>query len=86
VATAPTIIIATFAPSTPTAPADLSNSPRPAATPMYETAGIVVTEMATPTPDAARVSSASIPAMPATRATAIVSLLTVVSPPNTPVS
>jgi len=42
----------------------------------------VVTETATPTAALARVSSDSMPAIPATSATAIVSLLTVVSPPN----
>ena len=44
---------------------------------------MVVTETATPTPALARVSSASIPAMPAASATTIVSLLTVASVPST---
>ena len=64
----------------------LSRSPKPTATPKYPTAGMVVTEMATPTPELARVSRASIPAIPATRATTNVSLLMVVSPVNTPVA
>ena len=48
------------------------------ATPRYAAAGIVVTEIATPTPELARVSSASMPATPATSATTIVSSLTLV--------
>jgi hypothetical protein len=44
--------------------------------------GIVVTEIATPTPELARVSNASIPATPTANATAIVSSLTCASPCN----
>ena len=40
---------------------------------MNAAAGIVVTEMATPTPMLARVSTASMPATPAAKATRIVS-------------
>ena len=54
-----------FVPSTPSAPSDLENCPTPAATPRKAAAGIVVTEIATPTPMLARVSTASIPATPA---------------------
>ena len=45
---------------------------------------MVVTEMATPTPELARVSNASIPAIPATNATTSVSLPMVVRPVKTP--
>jgi hypothetical protein len=51
VPTAPTTIIAMLVPSAPLAAA---NSPSPAATPRYATAGIIVTEMATPTDALAR--------------------------------
>ena len=44
-------------------------SPRPNATPMKAEAGIVVTEIATPTAALALVSNASIAATPAARAT-----------------
>jgi len=51
--------------------------------PKYAAAGIVVTEIATPTPALACVSIASIPAMPAKRATTIVSSPTVAKPCRT---
>ena len=44
-------------------------APRPAATPTYAAAGMVVTEMATPTAKLARVSKLSIAATPAAAAT-----------------
>ena len=72
----PTSIIAMLAPSTLSAPSDFENSPMPAATPRKAAAGIVVTEIATPTPMLARVSTASIPATPAASATRIVSAST----------
>ena len=75
--------MATFALSTPRAPNASRVSPSPAATPRYAAAGIVVTETATPTPELALVSSASIPATPAASATTIVSLLTLVRLPST---
>ena len=50
------------------APPAWSKSPRPSATPSSADAGIVVTEIATPTAAAARVSKESIAATPAARA------------------
>ena len=75
--------MATFAPSTPRAPNASLVSPSPVATPRYAAAGIVVTETATPTPELALVSSASIPATPAASATTIVSLFTLARLPST---
>src|SRR5262249_61529805 len=49
VSDAPTIIIATFVPNSPRAPHAVPASPRPAATPTYPPAAIVVTQTATPT-------------------------------------
>ena len=80
----PATSIVTLMPRTARAPTALSLSPSPAATPRYAEAGIVVTEIATPTAELARLSSASMPAMPATSATTTVELLTVVSPCSGP--
>jgi hypothetical protein len=82
VAEAPSVIIATFTPSKPKAPPAVPALPSPAATPRYAAAGMVVTETATPTVELARVSSASMPATPATKATVIVSWLMLVNPPS----
>src|SRR5690348_7778291 len=60
----PTSSIAMLTPSTASAPSAFDSSPMPAATPRYADAGIVVTEIATPTAELALVSSARIPATP----------------------
>src|SRR3954462_4011575 len=65
----PMTIIATFAPSTASAESELENLPSPIATPKNAAAGIVVTEMAPPIAEPARVSTASIPPTPAASAT-----------------
>ena len=67
-------------PSTASAPSAFDSSPTPAATPRYADAGIVVTEIATPTAELALVSSARIPATPAAKATIGVEMLTVERP------
>src|SRR6476646_6120922 len=60
----PASIIATFAPRTASPDSDVRSCPMPSATPRYADAGIVVTEIATPTAELARVSTASMPATP----------------------
>src|SRR5215218_4938395 len=73
----------TLSESTARAPVAWRASPSPSAIPKYAAAGIVVTEIATPTPALARVSIASVPATPAKSATTIVSSLTSAMPRRT---
>ena len=63
---------ATLTPSTPAAPHETLTSPSPSETPKSAEAGMVVTEIATPTAAAARVSKESIAATPAASATSTV--------------
>src|SRR5947209_2678891 len=76
----PTSSIAMLTPNTASAPSAFASSPTPTATPKYADAGMVVTEIATPTAELALVSSASIPATPAANATIGVEILTVDRP------
>jgi hypothetical protein len=62
----------TFRPSTAAAPQESLTSPSPSETPKRAEAGIVVTEIPTPTAAAARVSKESIAATPAASATSTV--------------